>query len=359
MKSINMKSLIIGLVLCGCVTGTWTGADANIDSTEPITFSNINSRMKDIPIIVWKNSQSVLMSNRELSNSSVALKILVGPNTNLFFKDNEQAFSDAITFWANFKQPTRYVTLFYNFEDKSWAVSEYKKLSFYREGMETMIDAPCTPTKCTGANTGIQSFSSIAVGVFGIDPKDARGKYRYGPMQIHEYTHAVQAAPWIGDYDPNQGHVRISPCWLHEGTAHFAGLTVGTDSYEDYQKIRAQQVWGDLFSPSPRVPSFDDFSPIKIVDYYDKSVPGECYPPHDPHGHYDLGYSLGFLTVEALSAIGGSDSSMNLYKLMTSNTFREAFELTYGSPWDEAKHIIASVVSSNIFDIENNISKFR
>ena len=89
MKSINMKSLIIGLVLCGCVTGTWTGADANIDSTEPITFSNINSRMKDIPIIVWKNSQSVLMSNRELSNSSVALKILVGPNTNLFFKDNE------------------------------------------------------------------------------------------------------------------------------------------------------------------------------------------------------------------------------------------------------------------------------
>ena len=146
MKSINMKSLIIGLVLCGCVTGTWTGADANIDSTEPITFSNINSRMKDIPIIVWKNSQSVLMSNRELSNSSVALKILVGPNTNLFFKDNEQAFSDAITFWANFKQPTRYVTLFYNFEDKSWAVSEYKKLSFYREGMETMIDAPCTPT---------------------------------------------------------------------------------------------------------------------------------------------------------------------------------------------------------------------
>jgi len=93
MESINMKSLIIGLVFCGCVTGAWTGADANIDSTEPITFSNINSRMKDIPIIVWKNSQSVLMSNRELSNSSVALKILVGPNTNLFFKDNEQSQS--------------------------------------------------------------------------------------------------------------------------------------------------------------------------------------------------------------------------------------------------------------------------
>ena len=86
MKSINLKSLIIGLVLCGCVTGTWTGADANIESTEPITFSNINSRMKDIPIIVWKNSQSVLMSNRELSNSLVAQKNSGWPKYKSFFQ---------------------------------------------------------------------------------------------------------------------------------------------------------------------------------------------------------------------------------------------------------------------------------
>ncbi len=45
MKSINMKSLIIGLVLCGCVTGTWTGPDVNIDASGPIIFSNIKSRV--------------------------------------------------------------------------------------------------------------------------------------------------------------------------------------------------------------------------------------------------------------------------------------------------------------------------
>ena len=50
---------------------------------------------------------------------------------------------------------------------------------------------------------------------------------------------------------------------------------------------------------------------------------------------------------------------MNLYKLMKNNTFPEAFELAYGSPWDEAKHILASVVSANIFDIENNIAEYR
>ena len=78
-----------------------------------------------------------------------------------------------------------------------------------------------------------------------------------------------------------------------------------------------------------------------------------------PDANYDLGYSLGFLTVEALSAIGGADSSMNLYKLMKNNTFSEAFELTYGSTWDEAKHILASAVSANILDIESNIAKFQ
>ena len=70
---------------------------------------------------------------------------------------------------------------------------------------------------------------------------------------------------------------------------------------------------------------------------------------------------MGFLTVEALSAIGGSDSSMNLYKLMKNNTFSEAFELTYGSPWDEAKHILASVVSANVLVIKNGnpIEEYR
>ena len=160
---------------------------------------------------------------------------------------------------------------------------------------------------------------------------------------------------WIGDDDPNSGHQRAAPCWPGEGTPHFAGLTVGTDSYDDYLKIRAQQVWGDLFSPRPRIPSFDDFSPSKIVEYYDTSMPC-AYPPE---GNYALGYSLGFLTLEALSAIGGSDSSMNVYKLMKDKTFPEAFELTYSSSWDEAKHILASVVSANIFDIKNNIAKYR
>jgi len=315
-------------------------------------------KVAEVSRIAWEDSQRILSLNSNSFSPRVDLLISVGPTTKPYLDNYEKTYQEAITFWSSFDQPTMYWALIYNYEDKSWAKEEIEKASFLKHKDPTIVDAPCHDSICSGANSGIELFSSVGLGVIGIHPPDSWDPYRYGALQIHEYTHAVQPAPWIGDDDPNRGHQKAGPCWLGEGTPHFAGLTVGTDSYEDYLKIRAQQVWGDLLGSRPRVPSFDDFSPIKIVDYYDKSVPSECYPPHDPHGHYDLGYSLGFLTVEALSAIGGSDSSMNLYKLMTSNTFREAFELTYGSPWDEAKHIIASVVSSNIFDIENNISKF-
>jgi len=56
------------------------------------------------------------------------------------------------------------------------------------------------------------------------------------------------------------------------------------------------------------VKSFDDFSTPKIIEYYDNNVPYECIRNYD----YDLGYAIGFLTVEVLNAVGGGDSSMHL-----------------------------------------------
>ena len=61
---------------------------------------------------------------------------------------------------------------------------------------------------------------------------------------------------------------------------------------------------------------------------------------------YAAGYSIGLLTVEALNAVAGSESAMNLYTYMASGlSYQDAFEVVYGLPWDSAKSLLAAHVS--------------
>jgi hypothetical protein len=51
------------------------------------------------------------------------------------------------------------------------------------------------------------------------------------------------------------------------------------------------------------------------------------------------------LAVEALSAIGGVQSTMALYALEANgHTFSESFKLVYGLSWEEAQPILAQVI---------------
>ena len=156
-------------------------------------------------------------------------------------------------------------------------------------------------------------------------------------VSIYMNTHAVQASSWIGSSNhPQSGANNNSPCWLIEGNAHFAGTT----NYEDYLALRINAVKSRHYKEP-----FNDYSGSKILSYYNNNAPFVCIGKSD----YVLGYSVGFLTFEALSEITESNSSMYLYKYMSSGrTFEEAFEIIYGSSWEEAKSVLASYVSSTI-----------
>lgn len=325
-----------------------------------LQLNQLEENLADIPRLAWEDTHRILDLNSQTLNANVDLQIDIGPTTKPYFEGSENALKKAINFWSKFDQPTKYWVLYYNYDDKAWAKEQLLQSPIFSniEGSaDALVEAPCTDTICTGANSGIES-SSVGVGVYGIHQPDSRDTYRHGPLQIHEFTHSVQAAPWIGDDHPTEGPQRNGPCWLSEGQAQFAGLTVGTESYEEYLKLRNEDIWNSLFSPNPRVPSFNDFSTPKIIEYYDNNVPWECQgkrtdPSSTRNDDYELGYSIGFLTVEALSVLGGGDSSMHLYSLLgQGKTFDEAVELIYGHKWSEAKQSIASVVSSMILDIE-------
>ena len=95
---------------------------------------------------------------------------------------------------------------------------------------------------------------------------------------------------------------------------------------------------------------FNDYSASTVLDYYNKSIPGLCIQNPD----YVLGYSIGYLTVEAMNAMSGADSAMHMYSIMaTGKEFEDAFEIIYDISWNDAKPIFAeyiSIVITNLFN---------
>ena len=123
---------------------------------------------------------------------------------NFILKIMKNILNMVLLFGQALNNPSKYGALFYSFKDKSWAASQYEKIIGRPD--DGLIDAPCHNKRCSGANSGMENNVDIGLGVFGIYGKDRSDPYRKGAIQIHEYTHAAQAAHWIGKFSPNSEH---------------------------------------------------------------------------------------------------------------------------------------------------------
>ena len=313
------------------------------DDCEYVTITELISNINNVPKYAWNDYQRISKENDIFENDSFEIIINIGPSTDLYFQDNEKYIQKGISFWQNFNLPEKYYAFFYNYGDLDWATSELTTTGF--EG--GMARAPCRDGICSGANSGIyQRPPHFGVGVFGIHSGDSVDNYRYGPLHIHEVTHSVVASQWIGNArNPQQSANDATPCWLNEGIAHAAGISLGVETYEEYLDMRSSQVRARHI----QVP-FNDYSASTVLDYYNKSIPGDCIKNPD----YVLGYSIGYLTVEAMNAMSGADSAMHMYSVMGSGKdFEEAFEMIYELSWNDAKPIFAEYVSMVITNLFN------
>ena len=322
-------------------TTTTTIIKNKCDDCDYVSIGELNENINSVPQFAWNDYQRIYLENIKFENENFEIILNIGPSTNLYFQDNEQYIQKGISFWQNFALPEKYYGFFYNYSDLDWAINELNSSGF--EG--DMARAPCRDEVCSGANSGIyQRPPHFGVGVFGINSADSVDAYRYGPLHIHEVTHSVVAAQWIGKTrNPQQSANDASPCWLNEGIAHAAGLSLGVETYEEYLDIRSSQVTGRHLQQT--------VSASTILNYYNESIPGICIRNPD----YVLGYSIGYLTVEAMNAMAGADSAMHMYSVMASGKdFEEAFELTYEISWDNAKPIFAEYVSLVINNLFNS-----
>jgi hypothetical protein len=83
------------------------------------------------------------------------------------------------------------------------------------------------------------------------------------------------------------------------------------------------------------------YSPESIESFYEKLVPGKF-----DQTVFSNVYSIGYFTVEALAAIKGVDSPIEVIKLVSDGAnWEDAFLKVYGITWKEASPILAKTVS--------------
>jgi hypothetical protein len=341
-----------------------------------ITFANLSSRINDLGQVAYQKTQDLLSNNS--APKTINNDVHVGPNTKIDVNGGLPRIQEILTraekLFSGFRQVSNFTILIYNSKDEPWAEEEWTKLATARnyfkgqiQGQRQTIAGNCQETlspgvfsgkigNCRGADSGAIQNKDDSILTFGqSDSGTSRDTYiSNGGIVGHEYVHAVQAAQWIGNPkvyctestnspDCFRSHYVNNnlPCWLNEGSANSIGPMVASDSLGDYQEYRKNNL------PYGQGPTkVTDYSEASLRDFLYNQVLGDegCI---SNGAVYRLGYSVGALATEMLTAIGGPESVMAIYALAAEGKkWPTAFESVYGVTWSEASSSIAKALAA-------------
>ena len=339
---VNSTKVVSGIKLTCVKSGkklVWKAVAT--EPAAPTSFDNLLANYKGIPAAAWKSTQSNIASN---TLATPPLEILLGPNTKMPYEKSivEVALKKLTGIFKNFAQPPKQTTLFYNYKDLKWATDSLSTFRNPFQVNDTYADQAIEhcPTEyfCRG------SFGNYAEGTGLIITSVALPEGQWidyfdlsGALDIHEFTHTIQKAQFLeAKKNTHNGY----PHWFSEGQPQVAAFTGANNTLSAYKEMR-----------------------LKVMDVPAKGLGG--YSPEDISRFYklqsedvrdlatsDLKYTIGYITVEALTALKGIDSTMNLVKAVAAgDTYEQAFKKIYGVEWSYAEPILAQVVSKQFLEV--------
>ena len=110
------------------------------------------------------------------------------------------------------------------------------------------------------------------------------------------------------------------------------------ETFAVYQEARKNLPYGQ--GPT----TVTDYSQASLLNYLVNQSHSTCYSDGNL---YRLGYTVGALTTEILTAIAGPQAVMAMYSLgAEGQKFETAFQNVYGISWSEASVILSKVLAA-------------
>ena len=300
----------------------------------PTSFADLDENYQGIPYATWEKIQNNLALHK---STDLKISFQFGPTTPQRYPN--QWTIDAVTLGSRVmaaqKQPAEVKFVQYNKEDVPWARTEASKyVSPFNLGINYSDQAAekCAGIDCDGAVTNMTNdIALVLVGV--ANPVNRFNIQKFnGQNDLHEYTHAVQGMIFKGKTTTPPSV--MSPCWFAEGQPQAVSIPTVAKSADDYVKIRKGWITDNRWV-------LKDYEPETIQQFLKDNMKVPC-----PGSTYSMLFSLGYIVMDALVAVGGIDKTFDVLTARADGlSFEEAFKKVYGISWDEASLVLSKAAS--------------
>ena len=331
---------------------------AKSSDANAITFTNILTRISDIPTTVFNKEEALIAAS---TLQVIPHDIFIAPalQSTVTVKSVSEMVDRSIKYYSGFRQGTYFAVYVYNNASIAWAKKQYNSVAAtrkysavknYHDRGAQDIEAACNGGDCNGNNAGM--ISGTNEGYLNITVDNANHPFIESGSIAHEYGHIVQSTQWDGTKYDNLNDIKNKtyPGWLFMGGINQPAWTICTGTLEGYMQSRSQQGFNLRRSGLKNLTAqgITNYllysSTTESIDVNGKKISKSVLPPNPI---FEIGNSTGGLATEVLVAIGGPQAVMALHALMANGDSMDvAFMKVYSTPWPEAAKIIGQVIAA-------------